>query len=381
MRTAIRVAAVAVVAGAAVATAASPAFASASSPAGASRAGHAVFVQTDNTAGNRVVAYDRAADGTLAPAGSYATGGRGGILAGSVVDHTASQGSLASDLQHGLLYAVNAGSDTISVFATRGDRLALRQVLGSGGTFPVSVTVHGDVVYVLNSLNGGSVQGYRILGGSALVPLPGSHRALGLDPNATPQFTTTPGQVAFTPDGSQLVVTTKGNGNDIDVFSVGFGGLLSAKPTVNEQPGTVPFAIAFDPFGHLVIAEAGTNAVSTFQLSRGGTASLLHRTPTGQAATCWVTAAGSFLFASNAGTPSESGFTTSASGQLSLLGNTATDPGAVDAASAASGRFLYVQTGGNGIVDEFSVAANGALTKIGAVTVPGAVGGEGIVAS
>jgi hypothetical protein len=40
-----------------------------------------------------------------------------------------------------------------------------------------------------------------------------------------------------------------------------------------------------------------------------------------------------------------------------------------------------VQTGGNGIVDEFSVAANGALTKIGAVTVPGAVGGEGIVAS
>jgi hypothetical protein len=84
---------------------------------------------------------------------------------------------------------------------------------------------------------------------------------------------------------------------------------------------------------------------------------------------------------SRVSTPSESGFTSSASGQLTLLGNTATDPGAVDAASAAGGRFLYVQTGGNGIVDEFSVAANGALAKIGAVTVPGAVGGEGIVAS
>ena len=179
-----------------------------------------MFVQTDNTAGNRVVAYDRAADGTLTPAGSYATGGRGGILAGSVVDHTASQGSLAADPRHGLLYAVNAGSDTISVFAVRGDRLALRQVLGSGGTFPVSVAVHGDLVYVLNALNGGSVQGYRVLG-SFLARIPGSHRALGLDPNATPQFTTTPGQVAFTPDGSQLVVTTKGNGNDIDVFGVG----------------------------------------------------------------------------------------------------------------------------------------------------------------
>ena len=68
------------------------------------------------------------------------------------------------------------------------------------------------------------------------------------------------------------------------MFGVGFGGRLSAKPTVNAEPGTVPFAIAFDPFGHPVIAEAGTNAVSTFQLSRGGTASL-HRTPTGQAAT------------------------------------------------------------------------------------------------
>jgi len=140
VRIPIRATAAAAVAAAAVATAASPAFASASNPADAG-GGHAVFVQTDNTAGNRVVAYDRAADGTLTPAGSYATGGRGGILAGSVVDHTASQGSLASDPRHGLLYAVNAGSDTISVFAARGDRLALREVLGSGGTFPVSVAV------------------------------------------------------------------------------------------------------------------------------------------------------------------------------------------------------------------------------------------------
>jgi hypothetical protein len=110
------------------------------------------------------------------------------------------------------------------------------------------------------------------------------------------------------------------------VFGVGFGGRLSAKPAVNAEPGTVPFAISFDPFGHLVIAEAGTNALAAFQLSRNGTVSLLDRTPTGQAATCWVTPAGSFLFASNAGTPSESGFTSSASGQLTLLGNTAIGP-------------------------------------------------------
>ena len=105
-------------------------------------------------------------------------------------------------------------------------------------------------------------------------------------------------------------------------------------PTVNSEPGTVPFAISFDPFGHLVIAEAGPNALATFDLSRNGTVSLLDQTGTGQAATCWVTLAGPFLFASNAGSPSESGFTSSAGGQLSLLGNTVTDAGAVDAAAA-----------------------------------------------
>ncbi len=72
------------------------------------------------------------------------------------------------------------------------------------------------------------------------VPLPGSNRPLGLNPAATPQFTNTPGQVAFSPDGDELIVTTKANGNDIDVFGVGFLGYLSAGPVVNSEPGTVP---------------------------------------------------------------------------------------------------------------------------------------------
>jgi 6-phosphogluconolactonase (cycloisomerase 2 family) len=341
-------------------------------------ASHAVFVQTDATSGNHVVAYHRAADGTLSPAGSYPTGGLGGVLGGSVVDHTASQGSLTYDHWHALLYAVNAGSNTVSVFAVSGDHLALRQVLSSGGTFPVSVAVHGDLVYVVNALNGGSLQGYRVLGGF-LAPLPGSSRALGLNPGASPQFTNTPGQVAFTPDGSRLIVTTKANGNDIDVFDVGFGGWLSAAPVVNSEPGTVPFAISFDAYGHLVIAEAGTNALATFAISGHGTLSQLDAVGTGDAATCWVAPAGSFLFASNAGSAAESGFTSAANGQLTLLGATATDAGTVDASAAAGGRFLYVQTGGAGIVDEYAVGAGGALSPIGSVTVPDSVGGEGIV--
>lgn len=358
---------------------ASPAFASTPGAQFSSGASRAVFVQTDNTSGNQIVAYHRTANGTLRQAATYPTGGLGGILAGSVVDHTASQGSLRYDPRHALLYAVNAGSNTVSVFAVHGDRLALRQVVSSGGTFPVSVAVHGDLVYVLNGLNGGSVQGYRVFG-SFLVPIPGSSRALGLDPAAAPQFTHTPGQVAFTPDGSRLVVTTKANGNDIDIFDVGFGGWLSAAPVVNSEPGAVPFAITFDPYGNLVIANAGPNSLTTFAISRNNTLSTLDSVPTGQAATCWVAPAGQFLFASNAGSGSVSGFTSSAGGQLASLGNTATDAGTVDASAAAGGRFLYVQAGAAGIVDEFSVGSGGSLTGIGSVTVPGAAGGEGIAA-
>ena len=347
---------------------------------GAPAAGAAVFVQTDNSAGNAVVAYDRAADGTLTLAGTYPTGGLGGQLTGSVVDHLASQGSLRYDPHRGLLYAVNAGSDTVSVFAVRGDRLYLRQVIASGGAFPVSLAVRGSLVYVLNAETGGSVHGYRVSRGR-LAPIPGSTRPLHLNPAATPQFTNTPGQVAFSPDGRELIVTTKANGSDIDVFGVRAHGRLSARPAVNAEPGAVPFAIAFDPAGHLAIADAGTNAVSTFALGRGGRLTLLHAAATGQAATCWIASDGGLLFASNAGSATVSRYASGPGGTLTLLGQAATDPGPVDAAVAPGGRFLYVQTGGNGVVDEFAVGPGGSLTEAGHVTVAGAVGGEGIVAS
>src|SRR4029078_4668308 len=83
-------------------------------------------------------------------------------------------------------------------------------------------------------------------------------RPLGLDPNATPEFTHTPGQVGFTPSGRQLIVTTKANTHAIDVFAV-HGGALSAHPVVNVKDGSVPFGFTFDHAGHLAVTEAGTN--------------------------------------------------------------------------------------------------------------------------
>jgi 6-phosphogluconolactonase (cycloisomerase 2 family) len=338
-----------------------------------------VFVQTDNPLGNQIVAYRRAEDGTLSWSGVYNTGGLGGVLSGSAVDHLASQGSLTYDPRHSLLYAVNAGSSTVSVFSVEGDRPTLRQVLPSGGHFPVSVAVHGDAVYVLNALEGGSVQGFRV-SDRKLSPVPARRRDLGLDPNATPQFTNTPGQVGFTGDGSQLVVTTKANGDFVDVFQLDRAGGIVGGPVANPEPGAVPFGFVGAGPRHLLLAQSGPGAVATVEIAHDGTATVEGASSTGQTATCWVTRAGDFLYASNAGSNTVSGFRVNADRSLTFIGNTATDPGTVDSALSADGRYLYVQTGGAGIVDEFKINSDGTLTEVGTQPVPNAVGGEGIVA-
>jgi 6-phosphogluconolactonase (cycloisomerase 2 family) len=337
-----------------------------------------VFVQSDNLSGNTVTVYDRAADGALTEGATVATGGLGGALTGSVVDHLASQGGLGYDADRGLLYAVNAGSDTLTTFLVNGDRLVRHQVLGTRGTFPASVTTRGDVVYVLNARDGGSIQGYRAVGRN-LVAVAAWHRDLGLDPNATPEFTHTPGQVAFTPDGSRLLVTTKGNTSAIDVFDVSPSGAPSDAPVVTPLPGAVPFGVAFDAAGRVAVAEAGTNAVATFTIAGDDTLTPVAFAATGQGATCWIVRSGDFLYASNAGGGNVTGYRTDGAA-LAPLGNTATGAGSVDAAASSDGRNVYVQTGGTGSVAEFSVGADGSLTRIGTVLVPGAAGGEGIVA-
>jgi 6-phosphogluconolactonase (cycloisomerase 2 family) len=361
------------------ATPAKPAAPTKASGATASADG-AVFVQTNDPAGNAVSVLARHADGTLTQAGTYPTGGRGGALGGAAVDHLASQGSLTYDRARHLLYAVNAGSDTVTVFAVSGDRLVRLQQISSGGAFPVSVAVHDGVVYVLNAREGGAVQGFLSVGGF-LVRVPGWHRALGLDPAETPEFTSTPGQVGFTPDGDKLVVTTKNNGDAVDVFDIGRFGALSAKPVVTDDPGAVPFSFTFDPAGRLVLTEAGTNALATFSVHSDGKLSLVDRVLTGQAATCWVSTDGTRLFASNAGSGTVSGYGESAGGTLTGGATAATDAGTVDSTVSGDRRSLYVQTGQNGVVDEFQIGAGHSLTRIGSVTVPNSAGGEGIASS
>jgi 6-phosphogluconolactonase (cycloisomerase 2 family) len=326
-----------------------------------------VFVQTNELDGNQIAVYDRRHDGSLVRAGTYPTGGLGGIAApGTESDRLASQGSLAYDGGHRLLIAVNAGSNTISAFRVLGDRLRLVDVEPSGGQFPASIGVHGDLAYALNSGGTGIVQGFRV-GRHGITPIAGSARSLGLANSNPPNFLTAPGQIGFTPDGSKLLVTTKASGSLIDVFAVGSDGRLSAAPVTNASATPVPFAFTFDPAGRLVSGEAGTSSVTTYAIQAAGTLTDPKSQSDGQAALCWIIRVGGFYFVANTGSNTLSSFRIDSAGQPSLLAPVAatTNPGPIDLAS--SGRFLYVETGATGTVDGFFVRHDGALVPIGSV--------------
>jgi DDE domain/Lactonase, 7-bladed beta-propeller len=87
-----------------------------------------VYTQTNDPGGNQVIACRRAADGTLTPLGAYDTGGPG-----TGKPHLASQGSVVLSGDGRWLFAVNAGSDDLSVFAVGADGLALVDRVDAGG--------------------------------------------------------------------------------------------------------------------------------------------------------------------------------------------------------------------------------------------------------
>ena len=340
----------------------------------------AVFVQGNDLEHNQVLAYRRDRTGTLALAARFDTGGKGGRVEGAVVDPLASQGSLAYDPVHDLLIGVNAGSDTVYAFRVHGPTLEQRQVLSSGGTFPVSLAVHKDLVYVLNAGGAGSVQGYRIEG-DHLRPLvgDGSNRSLGLTPvKGANAFLNTPGQVGFTPDGDHLIVTTKANGSHIDVFGVRANGRLSAAPVVNPSATPVPFGFTFDARGRLVVGEAGTSSVSTYVVHDNGTLTSLGSQTDSQVALCWIDRVGQTYFVANAGSGSVSSFHVDAAGHPRLVGTTTVGGGTIDLDHSRGGKFLYVQLGGSGTVAELGVNPDGSLRSIG--TVASSATQEGIVA-
>jgi YVTN family beta-propeller protein len=143
----------------------------------------AVFVQT-NAAHNEVIAFSRAADGTLSPAGTFATGGAGDDNA-----HLPSQGSVTLTLDRRHLLVTNVASNDVSVFAVNGGMLELTKTVPVGAA-PRSVAEHDGLVYVL-ATGDAMIKGFRLVDGD-LVPLEGGTRALSTPDGAQVGFTRWP---------------------------------------------------------------------------------------------------------------------------------------------------------------------------------------------
>jgi 6-phosphogluconolactonase len=329
--------------------------------------GH-VYVN-DNTAGtNTIGAFDRHADGTLTPeAGSPFAAGGAGTGTG-----LASQGALQISPDGRFLIAADAGSNQISVLRIRGDgslKLVNDGVISSGGVLPVSVTIHGDLVYVANAGNGGSnYTGFRLGPNGRLVPVAGS--AVALPAGAQP------GDVLFNGDGSKLAGTRVGT-SQIDSFTVGSGGLLTAAPgSPFPAQGLGPFGSEFRPTnpGQLFVSNAhntGTGTVSAFADSADGTLTPIGSSPfaDNQTAPCWVEIShdGQFLFTVNTGSGTISRYAIAPGGTLTLLGSTPVGvnggAGAVDARLSPDGRTLFVDESKIGAIGAFAVHG-GNLTEL-----------------
>lgn len=344
---------------------------------------HSVFVQTNDPAGNAVVVFDRSRDGTLTLAGIFPTGGKGGRAAVPELepDPLASQGSLVYDRSHQLLFAVNTGSDTISVFQVDGDQLELTQVVSSGGPFPISIAVQGNLAYVLDAGLAGFVTGFRI-DDRHLEPLQGSTRSLGLANMNPPFFLSSPAQVGFTPNGTYLLVTTK-IASTVEAFAVAKDGRLSAD-AVRTPVTPAPFAFLFGPSDRLVLTDVLNSSVSTFSIGDGG--SLVRQggpVPDGQLAACWIVSAHEFQYVANAHSDDISQYRVRDDGSVVLVNATAATgiPGTTDMTTAGSGQFLYVLSGFSASVYAYRVEDDGSLSFIQTVAVPGGASMEGIAAN
>jgi 6-phosphogluconolactonase len=329
----------------------------------------AVFVMTNAADKNEIIAYNRSANGALREGSRFDTGGRG---SGGLIDPLESQGSLILNQDHSLLFAVNAGSGSVSVFRVDHARLSLTDVVHSGGSEPNALAQHGDLLYVLNTGGSSGVLGFRLKEDGNLMPIANSVRFLSTNTSGA-------ASLSFSPDGRFLVITERLT-NDIDVFSVQEDGTL-APIVVNQDalPGT--FGVAFAPNGAALVVETGPagaqngSTISSYAVQEDGTVlSISAGVPTLGAATCWdvVTPDGRFVYTNNAGSFNISGFAIGSNGTLTPLPNTvqASDPNGsanIDMTISSDGKFLYSLNAGIGTVGIFGINKDGSLSNLGSI--------------
>lgn len=347
----------------------------AASPAAAGAAGH-VYTMSNAVAGNEILAFSRASDGSLAPAGHYPTGGTG--TGGGL----GNQGALVASGR--FLLTVNAGSHQVSSFVTRADgSLDLVSTIPSGGMMPVSITVSGSLVYVLNAGGAGNISGFTLSPRGMLAPI--AHSTLPLSSTAAGAA-----QVEFSPNGRYLVVSEKAT-NVLSVYAVQGDGTATG-PTVVPSNGQTPFGFGFRG-AVLIVSEAfggapDASAVSSYELRANGALQTISASiPTTETAACWIAVSrdGRFAYTTNTASGTISGYSIQR-GALTLLDAdgvtavTGAGSGPIDLAVTPDGAFIYSLNSGTDGISGFAINADGSLTPV-AGSIMGLIdGANGLVA-
>jgi 6-phosphogluconolactonase len=317
-----------------------------------------VYVSTNGASGNAIVAFARFENGALEKIGEFNTGGVG---IGGGGDPLQSQGSVVVSRDHHTLFAVNAGSNTISTFAIDNDAaLRLLGTVSSFGSGPISLAVTDQRLFVLNQNN--SIAAYSIAGPG--LPTPLGQLSLGSTADG-------PSTINTSRDGHYVFVTERA-GSAIAVATVDERGTLAS---AGQRPssGGGPFGFAVTSRDQLIVSEAGAGAVSSYKLAGGALSLITGSLSTQQAAPCWLVLSDDerFAFVANAGSGSIGGFAVSPDGVLTPLssdGRTGVTNGSgatpLDMHITRDGKFLYVLQTGTGTVGSFAIGAKGNLTNL-----------------
>ncbi len=318
-----------------------------------------LFSMTNGTE-NAVVALRRFHQGALCFVGAFPTCGTG--TGEPVVDPLASQGAVAVSPGGQFLFAVNAGSGTVSAFSVGCGRPILLDVADARGVGPVSLAYFHGLLYVANRGDAdhpSNIAGFRVLGNGHLMPIPEADYPLS-QPDAQPAC------VGFSPCGRYLVVSERTT-NRLDLYGVEPCGTLELS-SVNPSSGAAPFGLTFTRCGLLLVSEAGPNALSSYVVENGALCVVSASVLNGQQATCWVavTPDGRYAYTANAGTGNISLFDISPRGTLAYVESVPSTPAGagapIDCAVDPSGRFFYVLNGNQGSISALRIECEGRLT-------------------
>jgi 6-phosphogluconolactonase (cycloisomerase 2 family) len=354
----------------------------------------AVYVATNATAGNAIVAYRAAKSGLLTSFATYPTGGAGvgpnkvPALTPGAVDPLGSNASIRYVSGRGILLVVNAGSATISSFSIKSDdSLIAGNSVPSGGTFPTSIAALGRLVYVANvgdpaKGTPATISGFDLAPNGHLTPIPNSTRTLS-------QPTTSQATTAVFSPGGQFLVVTDTTADRVTTFAVRGDGRLG-DPISTPSAGAGPFAAIFHR-GTLLVQETqsgvpGATSLTSYRLLPDGhVVPLAASIPSGETAGCWITTRGDvpLIYVADTGSGTISSYIQRFDGSLSLAVAAAAPvvptSGPIDLGLSRDGEYLYQLYGALGKIGVYKTAPDGSLSYIGNAGGLPPAGTQGIV--